>query len=185
MLWNIVLAINMLIAVLGVAVAVCCAFYGRWEIAIFSLVAATNCEIGYRFSRLVDVLAKTEDDAAPEASCSAVSEHVNVAAQHAYAAPSGRRYVIVCTRHKSDVGKGCLLFWGKRTANGEERSFAYYSNCLDRCERYAREDIENVGGFPFYDPAVEWREWMKGEDFAITIEQLRGLDFQFLHVCWR
>lgn len=96
-----------------------------------------------------------------------------------------REYVIVCTRHRSDIGKHCLLFWGRRTADSEARSFSFYTSCLDKCERYTRDEVRAYGNFLFYDPSIIWSEWVKKGDFAISVEQLKALGFMFLHVCWR
>ncbi|MCD8349610.1 MAG: hypothetical protein LUC93_03265 [Planctomycetaceae bacterium] len=44
-------SLDMIIAGIGPDVAIIFAIFGRWDIAIFCLVAATNCEIGYWMSK--------------------------------------------------------------------------------------------------------------------------------------
>lgn len=48
-----------------------------------------------------------------------------------------RRYVLLSVKW---CRNGTLVFWGKRTADEEERSFGGYTNDLNQCERYTYDE---------------------------------------------
>lgn len=66
-----------------------------------------------------------------------------------------RNYVIVANKH-STWPSGALLFWGRYTEDGEERSFGSYTTRFDMCEKYTREELlrwrnGDSKHYPFFD----------------------------------
>lgn len=53
-----------------------------------------------------------------------------------------RKYVIVSNSHKAII-RDVLLFWGILTADDAARSYAGYTCCFDKCEKYTKEELEN------------------------------------------
>lgn len=89
-----------------------------------------------------------------------------------------RDYVIVCNEH-SGYYPGVLLFWGHFTQDKAEcRSFGGYTSDLDRCERYALEEIQRSGfEFPVYDGRMTAQSFRNHQDIAIKIDQLKELGY--------
>lgn len=99
-----------------------------------------------------------------------------------------RNYVIVCNEHKSVV-PGSLLFWGEHTEDSAKRSYSGYTCQIDKCERYAREELENWRGnwkkeYPFFDE-IKQGSFYRHEEVLITVEQLKKLGFREFHIISR
>lgn len=58
-----------------------------------------------------------------------------------------REYVLVSW--KWSWQNGYLLFWGKRTEDQEKRSYGGYTQDLDACEKYTKNELKDKG-FPFW-----------------------------------
>lgn len=85
-----------------------------------------------------------------------------------------REYVIVSNKHTS-LFPGCLLFWGHRTEDEENRSFGGYTSNIDQCERYTYEElVDSRYKFPFYSGENE-ADFRKHEDIVIKIDELLSL----------
>ncbi|MCR4849791.1 MAG: hypothetical protein K5870_00895 [Lachnospiraceae bacterium] len=96
-----------------------------------------------------------------------------------------REYVIVNNEHKP-MWSGCVLFWGHLTDDDEPRSFGGYTNCLDKCEKYTKEELDDKGyGFPFYDGENE-SEFRNIPDICIKVKDLLNLSWlKEMHVVYR
>ncbi len=85
------------------------------------------------------------------------------------------RNIVIISSHTFDNGARNLLFWGRLTANDEPRSFGGYTQDIDKCERYAYDEISRKT-FPLCGsdfPLMDWRKRLKdGDDFIICVDDL-------------
>lgn len=102
-----------------------------------------------------------------------------------------RKYVIVSNEH-STWPNGALLFWGRRTEDGQERSFGGYTTRFDQCELYTREEIEKWRGelkaqYPFFDEIqpMSPRDLLKHDEVVCTLEDLQTLGYSLWNVVMR
>lgn len=95
-----------------------------------------------------------------------------------------RKYVIVSNRHTGISGS--LLFWGKRTADNEKRSFGGYTSNFNSCEIYTLEDIDNSDyKFPVYGRDLNHDNYRQFEDFAIEVRRLERLGHRPMLIYYR
>jgi hypothetical protein len=82
-----------------------------------------------------------------------------------------RNYVIASTKHMTH---GFLEFWGKYTPDdADKRSLSGYYRDLDYCERFTKEEIENLHErFPHYRKGMNP---FNHEHFFIKVSDLEKL----------
>lgn len=85
-----------------------------------------------------------------------------------------------------------LLFWGRRTEDGQERSFGGYTTRFDQCELYTREEIEERRGglkaqYPFFDEIqpTSPSDFLKHNDVVCTLEDLKTIGYSLWNVVMR
>lgn len=99
-----------------------------------------------------------------------------------------RNYVIVANRHRSWPG-GSLLFWGRHTADHEERSFGGYTSRYDQCEKYTREELQHWRKgdrkhYPFFDELTITSpgDLYDHDEVLCTLEELQSIGFSVWQV---
>ncbi|MCA1021480.1 hypothetical protein [Halobacillus litoralis] len=81
-----------------------------------------------------------------------------------------RKYVLLSV--KWSRGNDNCVFWGRLTSDDQRRSYSGYTDCLDHCERYTKDEIRDHklwGGQTFYelvkeDPTGTWAIGVKSLD---------------------
>lgn len=79
-----------------------------------------------------------------------------------------REYVLVSW--KWSWKNGYLLFWGEQTEDQEKRSFGGYTQDVDTCEKYSKEDLKEKG-FPFWR-SRSLQELDREKSYAVKISDL-------------
>jgi len=88
-----------------------------------------------------------------------------------------RKYVIVSNSHKAII-RNVLLFWGILTADDAARSYAGYTCCFDKCEKYTKEELENFHKgcekeLPFFEELEKKSDFFKKSDVLISVDDLK------------
>lgn len=99
---------------------------------------------------------------------------------------------MIVSNEYSAYPNGALLFWGRRTEDGQKRSFGGYTTSFDQCELYTREEIEEwrddlKAQYPFFDEICPTSpsDFRKHNEVVCTLEDLKTLGYSLWNVVMR